>query len=308
MVAGRDAGRVGLLLRGRPIISHRPASRERESRATPAASPPAASAPASGSEPEAAPPQSKSVLVWLIETSGWIGAVLLVLSIYFVAKVVHLYYDLRMEVAAPPEILQQCETLLKAKDFMGVYKLVKGDDSFFSTVLTAGLAELPQGLVEARDAMERVGETLVVEMETKISMLAVVGTLGPMIGLLGTLKGMIASFSAIAMSDTQLKASQVAGGISEALVLTFEGVGLAVPAIFFFAVFRNKVSSISTATMLAADEFIRRTNTLLRTKPTTGPLHQVLRSWTLWLPLHGREYHCRDARLGLGVRLSPPCR
>jgi biopolymer transport protein ExbB len=238
----------------------------------PAASPPAASAPASGSEPEAAPPQSKSVLIWLIETSGWIGAVLLVLSIYFVAKIVHLYYDMRMEVAAPPEILQQCETLLKAKDFMGVYKLVKGDDSFFSTVLTAGLAELPQGLVEARDAMERVGETLVVEMETKISMLAVVGTLGPMIGLLGTLKGMIASFSAIAMSDTQLKASQVAGGISEALVLTFEGVGLAVPAIFFFAVFRNKVSSISTATMLAADEFIRRTNALLRTKPTTGPI------------------------------------
>jgi biopolymer transport protein ExbB len=236
----------------------------------PAAAP--AAAPTSTSEPEAAPPPSKSVLVWLIETSGWIGAVLLVLSIYFVAKIVHLYYDMRMEVAAPPEILQQCETLLKAKDFMGVYKLVKGDDSFFSTVLTAGLAELPQGLVEARDAMERVGETLVVEMETKISMLAVVGTLGPMIGLLGTLKGMIASFSAIAMSDTQLKASQVAGGISEALVLTFEGVGLAVPAIFFFAVFRNKVSSISTATMLAADEFIRRTNALLRAKPTTGPM------------------------------------
>jgi biopolymer transport protein ExbB len=238
----------------------------------PAASPPAAPAASSeGSESEAAPPPSKSVLVWLIETSGWIGAVLLVLSIYFVAKVVHLYYDMRMEVAAPPEILQQCETLLKTKDFMGVYKLVKGDDSFFSTVLTAGLAELPQGLVEARDAMERVGETLVVEMETKISMLAVVGTLGPMIGLLGTLKGMISSFSAIAMSDTQLKASQVAGGISEALVLTFEGVGLAVPAIFFFAVFRNRVSSISTATMLAADEFIRRTNALLRAKPTTGP-------------------------------------
>src|SRR6202790_3090545 len=226
--------------------------------APPAASPPAASAPASGSEPEAAPPQSKSVLIWLIETSGWIGAVLLVLSIYFVAKVVHLYYDLRMEVAAPPEILQQCETLLKAKDFMGVYKLVKGDDSFFSTVLTAGLAELPQGLIEASDAMERVGETLVVEMETKISMLAVVGTLGPMIGLLGTLKGMIASFSAIAMSDTQLKASEVAGGISEALLLTFEGVGLSVPAIYYFAVFRNRVSSISVNTLLEADEFLRR--------------------------------------------------
>ena len=84
------------------------------------------------------------MLVWLIETSGWIGAVLLVLSIYFVAKIVHLYYDMRMEVAAPPEILQQCETLLKAKDFMGVYKVVKGDDSFFSRVLSTGIAELPK--------------------------------------------------------------------------------------------------------------------------------------------------------------------
>src|SRR5215475_12135317 len=109
--------------------------------------------------------------------------------------------------------------------------------------------------------MEMISDVLHTEDDKKISMLAVLGSLGPMIGLLGTLKGMIASFSAIAMSDTQLKASQVAGGISEALVLTFEGVGLAVPAIFFFALFRNRVSSISTATMLAADEFIRRTNT-----------------------------------------------
>jgi biopolymer transport protein ExbB len=228
-------------------------------------------APASTPETEAKPPERKSVLEWLIVTSGWIGAVLLVLSIYFVAKVVHMFTELRPEVAAPPEILQQCENLLKTKDFMGVYKLVKGDDSFFSSVLTAGLAELPQGLVEARDAMERVGETLVVEMEKKISMLAVIGSLGPMIGLLGTLKGMISSFSAIAMSDTQLKPSQVAGGISEALILTFEGVGLSVPAIYFFAVFRNRVASISTATMLAADEFIRRTNALLRPKPAAGP-------------------------------------
>jgi len=256
-----------LLCVARPLEMVHAADPPKAEKAAPA---PAANPATPTGEPEAKPAESKSVLYWLVETSGSIGAVLLVLSIYFVAKVVHSFSELRPEVAAPPEILQQCENMLKTKDFMGVYKLVKGDDSFFSTVLTAGLAELPQGLVEARDAMERVGETLVVEMEKKISMLAVIGSLGPMIGLLGTLKGMIASFSAIALSDTQLKASQVAGGISEALVLTFEGVGLSVPAIYFFAVFRNRVASISTATMLAADEFIRRTNTLLRAKSATS--------------------------------------
>ena len=120
---------------------------------------------------------------------------------------------------------------------------MKDDTSFFGRLLSTGIAELPNGLAEARDAMERVGESVTVEMEKKISMLAVLGTLGPMIGLLGTLKGMIASFSVIALSDTQLKASQVAGGISEALLLTFEGVALSVPAIYFYAVFRNRVST-----------------------------------------------------------------
>ena len=106
------------------------------------------------------------------------------------------------------------------------YEFVQGDDCFFSRVLTTGITELPNGLAHARESMERVGEAETVDMEKKISMLAVLGTLGPMIGLLGTLKGMIASFSVIAMSDVQLKASQVAGGISEALLLTFEGVAL----------------------------------------------------------------------------------
>jgi biopolymer transport protein ExbB len=215
--------------------------------------------PSATSEPQ-------NFLVWLIETSGLIGLFLLLMSMYFVATVVRMFMELRPEVAAPPALLQECETLLKAKDYLGVYKRVKQDPSFFATVLSAGMAELPQGLAESRETMDRVGDALVVEMERKISMLAVLGSLGPMIGLLGTLKGMIASFSVIALSGTQLRSEDVAKGISEALVLTFEGVGLSVPAIYFYALFRNKVASISTSTMLIADEFVRRLNALVRGK------------------------------------------
>src|SRR4029078_2155248 len=99
-------------------------------------------------------------------------------------------------------------------------------------------------------------EAINVQNEKKISMLVVRGTLAPMIGLLGTLKGMIASFSVIALKHQPLKASEVAKGISEALLLTFEGVALSVPAIYFFAVFRNRVSSISVGTMLQADTLL----------------------------------------------------
>jgi biopolymer transport protein ExbB len=102
-------------------------------------------------------------------------------------------------------------------------------------------------------------------------MLAVLGTLGPMIGLLGTLKGMIASFSEIAIHDQQLKANVVAGNISEALVLTFEGVALSVPSIYFFALFRNRISHISTQAALEADQFLRHFAHAARAKaPAAG--------------------------------------
>jgi biopolymer transport protein ExbB len=84
----------------------------------------------------------------------------------------------------------------------------------------------------------------------------VLGTLGPMIGLIGTLKGMISSFSVIAMSGVMLKAAEVASGISEALLLTFEGVSLSVPAIYFFAFFRNRVALITMDGMVEADDLI----------------------------------------------------
>jgi biopolymer transport protein ExbB len=209
--------------------------------------------------------------VWLVETSGLIGAVIFLLSMYFVATTVRLFMELKPEVVSPPEITQQCQQLLKSKDVMGIYKVVKADDSMFSTLVTTGLTELQTGLAEARDAMERMGEVLMANFEKKISMLAVLGTLGPMIGLLGTLKGMISSFSVIALSDTQLKSSEVAGGISEALVLTFEGVALSVPAIYFFAVFRNRVSVLTATTMFEADEFIRHLNTATRGKGAAPP-------------------------------------
>lgn len=217
------------------------------------------------------PKQVKSALQWFIEASGLIGLFILALSVYFVATVGKLFWELRLPVAVPPEITGRIQDLLNQRDFKGIFNVVKEDDSIFSRLLSTGIAELPNGLAEARDVMDRVGESIHVELEKRISVLAVLGTLGPMIGLLGTLKGMISSFSVIAMYDTTLKASQVAGGISEALLLTFEGVSLSVPAIWFFSFFRNRVSVITTTAALEADNFLRHFAHAARAKPAGQP-------------------------------------
>lgn len=232
----------------------------------------AAQEPAAEAAPDGASskPEEKSRFWWFIKSSGLIGLLILGLSMYFVATTIRLFIELRPAVAAPPEEVSQCETMLSARDYQGMYDCASASNSYFSRLLAVGIAELPAGLGEAREVMDRTAEVETVDMERKISMLAVLGTLGPMIGLVGTLKGMISSFAVIALSDTQLKSSEVAAGISEALLLTFEGVALSVPAIYFFAVFRNRVSKISVETLLKADEFVRRM--VQQARKTAGPV------------------------------------
>ena len=222
----------------------------------PAADNAKAATPAEGDAKK--PEAPESFLIWVIKWSGPIGAVILLLSIYFVSTVARLFWEMRLEVAAPPELVLQCESLLEQRDFKGIYSMVKEDDSFFSRLLTTGIAELPNGLAEAREAMERVSEAITAEMEKRISMLAVLGTLGPMIGLLGTLMGMIGAFSVIGRSaGSSIDPSAVANRLSESLLITFEGVALSVPAIYFYALFRNRVTYISTSVTLSADQFLR---------------------------------------------------
>jgi biopolymer transport protein ExbB len=220
-----------------------------------------AAAPADGQAqaPSGGQSASKEVPwpIWFLKSSGPIGFFIFLLSIYFVATVCRLFWELRLPVAVPPEVIGRCQELLQERDFKGIFAVVKEDDSMFSRLLSTGISELPNGLAEARDVMERLSESIHVEMEKRISVLAVLGTLGPMIGLLGTLMGMIQSFGVIARNDVQLKPGEVAGGISTALLITFEGVALSVPAIYFFSLFRNRVSVITTTASLEADQFLR---------------------------------------------------
>jgi biopolymer transport protein ExbB len=272
---GRVAGWAKwLLMIGILFVAGTVFSQEEES-AMDEAEPPAAKANAGAAEGDDAKPEgeaeSQSMLMWLIETSGLIGAIILGISIFFVHRVVTLFLEFKPETVSPPELIEQIEGLMAKRDFNGVYQASKKSDSALGQLLVAGMTAMSSGLGEAREAMDRTGEAIIVHMEKRISLLAVIGSLGPMIGLLGTLKGMIGAFSAIALSGTQLKASQVAGNISEALVLTFEGVFISVPAIFLFALFKDRVATLTVDVQNMSDELIRKMHAAAQARTAAPP-------------------------------------
>jgi biopolymer transport protein ExbB len=205
----------------------------------------------------AAAPKEKSMLQWAIEASGFIGLFLVLLSIYFTALVIRLFLEFRLSEAVPPALIDKLETAIKERKFQDAYDACRDDNSFLAKLVRTGVANLPNGRPEAKEAMNTTAEEVVVTMESRISYLATIGTLGPMIGLVGTIWGMIRSFQEIATAaGSQPRADQVAQGISTALFITLEGVSLSVPAIFFFAFFRNRIAMIAMEATKVADRTI----------------------------------------------------
>ena len=224
-----------------------------------AARPPEASAQDVPPAPGAARVDAnESFLHWMARASGKLGLLLLAMSFYLIALIAWMAFEYRRSVAAPPKLVSDVSDLLAAKQYTEAYQKVAADPSFLARVLAAGVRKLPSGLPAAQRAMELANEDASMAMEHRTTYLATVGTLGPMIGLVGTVYGMIESFRVIATAGASPQASQLAGGISTALFATLEGIALSIPAIYFYALFRNRIARLSLEVAMAAETLLEQ--------------------------------------------------
>lgn len=94
-------------------------------------------------------------------------------------------------------------------------------------------------------------------LDRSLSLLATAANTAPFIGLFGTVWGIMHSFHSIGMLKSASLAT-VAPGISEALVATAIGLGVAVPATIGFNIFMGKLSQVDTLLVNFAGVFLNR--------------------------------------------------
>jgi biopolymer transport protein ExbB len=203
--------------------------------------PPAA--PAAQEPPKQKPPES--YLQRMGKALGWFfGIVFLGLSFTMVALFVMNLLTARRENVLPSALVEGFDAHLVEKKYQEAYELAKADDSFLGRVLSAGLVKLSSGYEQAIEAMQEAGEEENMRLEHRLSYLALIGTISPMVGLFGTVWGMIDSFSVIATSPVTPKPAQLAEGISKALFTTLVGLAIAIPAIAVYNILRNRVDRL----------------------------------------------------------------
>ena len=187
-----------------------------------------------------------SYLQWAGNSLGlFYGLVFLGISFLLVALFVMNLLTARRDNVIPSELIEGFEKHLDAKQFQEAYDLARSDESFLGHVLSAGLAKVSAGYNEAIEGMQEVGEEENMRLEHRLSYLALIGSLSPMIGLLGTVSGMIESFKLIANTATGAPDPQaLAQGISTALFTTLVGLALAIPALAAYNLLRNRVARL----------------------------------------------------------------
>ncbi len=201
----------------------------------------------------------QNLLSWTIESLGWpYVIVFLLLSMALTALFVMNMLAARRDTLCPQELVDGFDAKLNEKDFQGAYDLARSDESVLGQVLSAGLSKLQKGYNKAIEGMQEVGEEESMKLEHRLSYMALIGNLSPMIGLFGTVQGMITSFQVIATGGATPKPSDLAGGISTALFTTLVGLAVAIPAIAAYNILRNRVARLLLEVGVTSENLMSR--------------------------------------------------
>jgi biopolymer transport protein ExbB/biopolymer transport protein TolQ len=137
--------------------------------------------------------------------------------------------------------------------------------SHLAKVVVAGLqefqahqisSEIPGEEIDAsRRALERAEAIVHAELKRGVSGLATIGSTAPFVGLFGTVVGIINAFKGIS-TEKSTGLGAVAGGISEALVTTAIGLLVAIPAVWMFNYFTNRIEAFDVEMGNSSSELI----------------------------------------------------
>lgn len=188
----------------------------------------------------------------LFRAGGAIGIIICGLSVAMVALIVEHLFSIRRSALMPEGLTESVHQHIAQGRFTEAEQQCKLQPSFLAHVLGSGLAEVGLGYSAVEKAMEDASTEQAARLFRKIEYLSVIGTIAPMLGLLGTVWGMILAFLEFE-TKANPQVSELAPGIYKALVTTLLGLGVAVPALASFAIFRNRIDELVAEASLSAE-------------------------------------------------------
>jgi biopolymer transport protein ExbB len=196
---------------------------------------------------------------------------LLLCSILALAYIVERCIRLRDSELGSEHYGQEILDALSARGAGGALAKVSGEPRPLGRVLQPALETHERNRVEREKAVEDAGAREVTRLAARLKPLVVIGILAPLLGFLGTVFGMIECFAEISRSTGAIRPSDLASGISQALITTAAGLCIAIPTQAAYFWFKARIERFVRR---AEDLYVELSRTLDRAPlqlPPGGP-------------------------------------
>lgn len=198
-----------------------------------------------------------------LREGGTTALVQLALSIFGAGFVFERLVNLRRKNIAPAGLADEARRLWRAGDFAALERFGESHPSTLGRVI-GFIARHRDSAIS--DVSIIAGDLVSREMAGHYQRsypLGIIATLEPLLGLLGMILGMIETFEIVALAGALGDPSQLAGGISEALVTTGLGLAIAIPFLALYHFFKSRTASYTNlleqeVTDLLSDWLLRR--------------------------------------------------
>jgi biopolymer transport protein ExbB len=189
----------------------------------------------------------KVSLMEMLSRGGVVMVALGVMSIVGLALVIYFFFILRRSQVVPQMLKDDVLDKLEAGELAEARSACGYKPCAFSEVAVAAIDFARTGDISPalmKDVVESEGgrQALIIQGQTQY--LFDLAVLSPMVGLLGTVFGMIHAFNAVALDLTKAKPMLLAAGVGEALIATAAGLIVGIPAMAFYAYFRNRAARV----------------------------------------------------------------
>ncbi|HJP31892.1 MAG TPA: MotA/TolQ/ExbB proton channel family protein [Candidatus Latescibacteria bacterium] len=195
--------------------------------------------------------------------------VLIALSIYSYVVMVDRFVALRTNGQGSSDLSDQLGSSTDAGQILSAARTAgEAGNNSLAAIVEAGLQEFeslqsdgqPEAVVvEAVDeSVSRQLDVAILNLRSRLSGMATISGVAPFLGLFGTVTGLISAFRGIAETGSGGLAT-VSGGISEALVTTVIGLFVAIPALWAYNFFMNKIDVMAVELDNAATRIVSRT-------------------------------------------------
>lgn len=179
----------------------------------------------------------------IFAAGGWLMIPLALCSVAVIAISVERFWTLNPHKIAPRNQLGDVWTQIQSNKMTSDQLKELRRSSPLGRILAAGLTNSRHGREVMKDSIQEAANQVVHELERYLTILGTIAAVTPLLGLLGTVLGMIKVFAAIMLEGTG-NAAVLAGGISQALLTTAAGLGVAIPAMISHRFFIRRLDAL----------------------------------------------------------------